>query len=531
MEHINKICKEQEYPIEVENSPMLGNHAVAARDIPRGEGLLRAIPYAAEVFDNYKKRMCHVCLLYHARGSFQLRCQDCDQVYFCSAACRDIAMGSPSTSTEFTETNPDTQDNNASTLGITGGYHAKVCRTLRKLATWNSDRHTKSIIKLLLHILLNHWKERQGIPTTYRAHRILEKEREKEKHKAQLDNKEDDGVESLVQTLATGVKLHEGGAERTVISDNVSAKDPQDEIQEPIENDFFDVMRLQSHFEDWDEEDNKDWDRQAQIVLALLELSGLTEIATGPGTQELRTLTAQDIKQMISALESNAFGMFDRSKSKPVCFGRAIYPIASFFNHSCDCNSTAVQADGSEERVTSDDVLGVVGAVEEEKQCKFAKKKGSKSKKSKAGNLSDSAPSTPLSSSSPAPSSPPSSPSPQVDAAEEGDEAMRMSSENGEEGLEPSSEPDPYDSRVGEFRMMTFFAIKDISKGQDITISYIDTEMPLQARRLALLSDYHFNCCCERCVREEQASAPGSSKKGSKEKDNKKKGGGRGGKK
>lgn len=41
MEHINKICKEQEYPIEVENSPTLGNHAVAARDIPRGEGLLR----------------------------------------------------------------------------------------------------------------------------------------------------------------------------------------------------------------------------------------------------------------------------------------------------------------------------------------------------------------------------------------------------------------------------------------------------------------------------------------------------------
>lgn len=62
--------------------------------------------------------------------------------------------------------------------------------------------------------------------------------------------------------------------------------------------------------------------------------------------------------------------------------------------------------------------------------------------------------------------------------------------------------------------------------GQDITISYIDTEMPLQARRLALLSDYHFHCCCERCVREEMATAPGFNKKGSKEKDNKKKGGG-----
>lgn len=125
-----------------------------------------------------------------------------------------------------------------------------------------------------------------------------------------------------------------------------------------------------------------------------------------------------------------------------------------------------MQADGSEERVTSDDVLGVVGAEEEEKQNKFAKKKGSKSKKSKAGNVSVSAPSTPLSSSSPVPTPPPSSPSPQVDAAEEGDEAMPISPENGEEGLEPSSEPDPYDSRVGEFRMMTFFAIRDILKGK-----------------------------------------------------------------
>ncbi|KAG0014145.1 hypothetical protein BGZ82_001882, partial [Podila clonocystis] len=479
-----------------------------------------AIPYAAEVFDSYKKRMCHVCLLYHARGSFQLRCQDCDQVYFCSAACRDIAMGAPSTS----ESTEDIQDNNASTLNSTGGFHAKVCRTLRKLATWNSDRHTKSIIKLLLHILLNHWKERQGIPTTYRAHRMLEKEREMEKLKAQLDTKENNGIESLRQALASGAKLHEGSTEySTVVSDNV-AKDPQDEIQEPIENDFFDVMRLQSHFEDWDEEDNKDWDRQTQIVLALLELSGLTEIAAEPGSsQELRTLTAHDIKHMISALESNAFGMFDRSKSKPICFGRAIYPIASFFNHSCDCNSTAVQADGSEERVTSDDVLGVVGAEEEVKQDKLTKKKGGKTKKSKAGNL-DSTPSTPLSSSTPVPT-PPSFPSPQVDTAEDGDEATPISSENGEEALEPSSEPDPYDTRVGEFRMMTFFAIRDIPKGQDITISYIDDEMPLQARRLALLTDYHFHCCCERCVREEQASAPGSSKKGTKEKENKKKSG------
>lgn len=416
-------------------------------------------------------------------------------------------MGSPSTTTSTTTTSTttespetqDTQDTSTPTLNTTG-YHAKVCRTLRKLATWNSDRHTKSIIKLLLNVLLNHWKERQGIPTTYRAHRILEIEREREKRQAQLDSEKDDGVESLGQTLSSGAQLHENANTESKAVDSIidGAKDAWDEIQEPIENDFFDVMRLQSHFEDWDEEDNKDWDRQAQIVLTLLELCGLTEIAVPGSSQELRMLTAQDIKQMISALESNAFGMFDRSKSKPICFGRgelavvllhrndrqgtnrliqnaiAIYPIASFFNHSCDCNSTAVQADGSEEKATGDDVLGFVGAEEEDKkQKKLAKNKEAKtkSKKPKTGNLGDSAPSTPLSSSSPAQTPPPSSPSPQVDTPEDSSEATPISSDNGEEALEPSSEADSYDTRVGEFRMMTFFAIRDISKGKPAKIS------------------------------------------------------------
>ncbi|KAF9368453.1 hypothetical protein CPC16_005340, partial [Podila verticillata] len=167
------------------------------------------------------------------------------------------------------------------------------------------------------------------------------------------------------------------------------------------------------------------------------------------------------------------------------------------------------------EKVTSEDVLCVLGAEEEVKQSKIAKKKGAtKTKKKKARSLdSDNAPSTPLSSSSPAPTPPSSSPPPPgtVGEAEFGDEASPISIEGEESVLEPSSEPDPYDTR------------------QDITISYIDTEMPLQARRLALLTDYHFHCCCERCVREETVAAPGSNKKASKEKDNTKKGGGGGG--
>ncbi|KAI7831289.1 hypothetical protein BC939DRAFT_438146 [Gamsiella multidivaricata] len=501
MEYINTVCEREGYPIVVEYNPTLGNHAKAARDIPQGEGLLRALPYAAEVFDNYKKRMCHVCLLYHNRSSFTHRCQECDQVYYCSEACKAIAM--------------DPQM----------GAHGRVCRTLRKLATWNSNRHTKSMIKLLLQVLLNHWRERHGIPTAYQSRKTIQEEKALDEERngsgeGGLDgaDKEEEGqlAEQLHETLnltdpdtaaIAPPTAQEQGSSETRCG---GADHGRDRIQEPVENDFYDVLRLQSHFEDWDEEDTKDWNRQSQTVLSFLEMSGLTEIATEPGGA-LKKLTRTDIKKLISTLESNAFGMFDRMKKKPVCFGRAIYPIASFFNHSCECNATAVQADGSLGEVTGDDVVGFM----ESKEAEIHKDS------SAAAVSSVSEP--------PAPLPTPSETSAVASNGEELEQAKNSEKEEDEDDIATATAADsvdPYDCRIGGFRMMTFFAIKDIAKGQDITISYIDTEMPLHARRLALLSDYHFHCCCERCLREEKSGgSSSSSKKAAKENKGAKKGG------
>ncbi|KAI1321642.1 hypothetical protein EDD11_003122 [Mortierella claussenii] len=529
MEHINGIFQQEGYPIVVEHSAIQGNHAKASRDIPQGEGLLRAIPYAAEAFDNYRKRMCHVCLLYHNRGAFSFRCQDCDQVYFCSAECKAVAMDPR------------------------GGAHGKVCKTLRKLATWNSDRHTKSIIKLLLQVLMSHWRERQGIPTAYQS-RMLMLAQSSRSRKSDIDYQSDmdnDGkgkgdsddnvengldlgqeVEKKLTVTAAVQEIEQAAVTGATESQDVQAaaetteaeaeqQQRRNRIQEPIENDFYDFLRLQSHYEDWDEEDNKDWKKQSYTVLSLLEMAGLTEMATERGTTtEMRLLTVQDIKQLISALESNAFGMFDRSKSKPVCFGRAIYPVASFFNHSCDCNSTAVQADGSAEEVTGGDVLDIVSA-ESEEACKANEQLAEQATTSTTASTV-----TTLTSAS-APESTLSLQAQSNTAAKDSTEDITTEADAASDGSAVAVMPDPYDLRVGEFRMMTFFAIKNIAIGQDITISYIDTDAPLQARRLALLSDYHFHCCCERCLREENAT--GSAKKdlksggsGRKKKDKKK---------
>ncbi|KAF9361845.1 hypothetical protein BGX26_011069 [Mortierella sp. AD094] len=411
------------------------------------------------------------------------------------------------------------------------GAHSKICKTLRKLATWNSDRHTKSIIKLLLQVLMNHWRERQGIPTAYQNRKLFQET------KSYQDGVLEDEESKLNKDLESKLNVQDQTSETTREAQPKTerelqaevAKDAevqrQNRVQEPVENDFYDFLRLQSHFEDWDEEDTKDWNKQSHVVLSLLEMAGLTEIATerdGP----LKIITSKDVKKLISALESNAFGMFDRMKKKPICFGRAIYPIASFFNHSCECNSTAVQADGSMQEgqeVTGEDVLECLGAEQ-----------ANNDKNQTAPSKQPTAPSTPIVSASVSTSSSVSSLSEQTSGTGDNSKAQ-VDPKADDESRNAEAEPvtaaaDPYDSRVGQFRMMTFFAIQDIAKGQDVTISYIDTEMPLHARRLALLSDYHFHCCCDRCLREEKMPSS-SSKKASKSSDASGGGGSRGGKK
>ncbi|KAF9580969.1 hypothetical protein BGW38_002184 [Lunasporangiospora selenospora] len=458
MDYINTICQEQGYPIVVENSAAMGNHALAASDIEQGMPILKAIPYAAEVFDNYKKRMCHTCLLYHNRGSFKHRCQDCDQVYYCSEDCKKIAM----------------------TENI--GAHGKICKALRKLATWNSDRHTKSIIKLLLQILMNHWKERHGYPTAYRVKTSNQlatlEQRETSRHSD--DTILAAAMENAILTSTQETSTSPQSPDVTTVAsapaavDTLGGKVPVMDFTppEPIENDFYDVLRLQSHFENWDAEDQKDWSRQSSVVLSLLEMAGLTEMTLEKGGP-LHTITAVDIKRLVSALESNAFGMFDRTK-REICFGRAVYPIASFFNHSCESNATAIQADGSKEEVDGMDVAAVVNAEEIERQ-------------GTTRPFSDQGTNTPPTNASTS-TEDPSTPEPPLSTI----------------GEVPNNAEDPFKLLIGEFRMVTFYATRDIAQGQAVTISYIDTELPLHARRLALLSDYRFHCSCERCLREEK---------------------------
>ena len=101
-----------------------------------------------------------------------------------------------------------------------------------------------------------------------------------------------------------------------------------------------------------------------------------------------------------------------------------------------------MQADGSAEELTGDAVLGLV----EQEEINKKEAPPASSSLSTSGSESGIDTSTP---------------------AEPGT-GTTTPAEEGEEGSEtttPTVAADPYDSRVGEFRMMTFFSICEIPKG------------------------------------------------------------------
>ena len=51
-----------------------------------------------------------------------------------------------------------------------------------------------------------------------------------------------------------------------------------------------------------------------------------------------------------------------------------------------------------------------------------------------------------------------------------------------------------------------------IHRGDEITISYIDTNLPVVTRQDLLLRAYYFRCQCDRCSRELSKGTKGRSK-------------------
>ncbi|KAI9095951.1 hypothetical protein DFS34DRAFT_560979, partial [Phlyctochytrium arcticum] len=166
-----------------------------------------------------------------------------------------------------------------------------------------------------------------------------------------------------------------------------------------------DIAALESHYPAWPSEDTRDWKKTKNFVIRLCDDCGLLKpedrVPPGPSSKGDAT---DFILNLISRIESNGFGLW--SPKKEQCMGRAVFPRASYFNHSCDPNAQCLQTQ----------------------------------------------------------------------------------------------------------KQMTITTRCAVAADESLTISYIDTNMPLQARRARLRNEYFFICMCERCVLEEKAGSDGKRK-------------------
>ncbi|KAI8607609.1 hypothetical protein BC830DRAFT_1158337, partial [Chytriomyces sp. MP71] len=298
--------------------------------------VLRAQAYAHTVLASHRKRACAACLAMSARA-LPLRCKDCDQLFFCDESCFNEA--------------------------ISNG-HARVCGSLRRIATAKIGLHEKSIAQIALNVLLR---------------RTLEAAKREQ---------------IQISTLLNPTNPLTSSAQ---IADAL-IKNPLD----PIVPSYKDVQSLQSHLADWTNDTRKEWRKTCALMQTLVTEAGLVD-ASLVDESEGDTLE-YILLHLFSKIESNGFGVwaqkmirrvetshtepFKESESQEppiesiesltishiaanrkvsgspnnepgtvasdseefngvddsgICIGRAIYPFASYFNHSCDPTCESVQ--------------------------------------------------------------------------------------------------------------------------------------------------------------------------------------------
>ncbi|KAI8908151.1 hypothetical protein DFJ77DRAFT_550982 [Powellomyces hirtus] len=371
-----------------------GRYLLAKTNLPPNTLLLSLpAPYAHALFDSHKKRVCAVCLAFNDQGPFHLHCRNCDQLYLCSPNCLATLLAQ--------------------------GHHV-VCAQLRKLATFKAPQHEKSVLKLILMILFKRHVERGRHlhtslrPTEQPATSITDPWHPM--HCATAAPSSPLPATDIVapkptrpipgQTSFHTSSLPMAPASPTSANNPAHSYTPPPPCSTPPPSHpappsrtYKDIENLQSHYLDWPQDDRVDWRKTKNFIARLLDECHLLE----DGDRDKLTGDADVfLLALVSRIESNGFGLW--SPRKENCMGRAVFPEASYFNHSCNPNSICEQT------------------------------------------------------------------GPQ----------------------------------------MTIRTTRAVPRDAPLTISYIDSNAPLHARRSHLAQDYFFHCKCERCEAEEYAAANGS---------------------
>ncbi|KAK5668814.1 hypothetical protein BDV3_006448 [Batrachochytrium dendrobatidis] len=331
----------------------------AASNISSDTLIFACTPYAFATTDSYRKRVCAYCMTCVVDGSsgFHFRCKQCDQVFACSQKCLDM---------------------------LAQNGHDRICSAMRKLATFKASVHEKSILKLVLIVCLNRLvKDQSQTLNTKPDSTSLASNSLRTVEKSEIHEQNQSLVNSM-QCLSIEPE--------TVDQSEMANPNPSsiDSFPLPAPPTFLDFLNLQSHYSSWQFETHNEWKKSMTFLFKLLTDSNIVPC------QDIDIQTVRDcLFHIISRIESNCFGIW-KPNGKEACMGRAVFPAASYFNHSCFPNCQSIKHD----------------------------------------------------------------------------------------------------------HKMAFRTLKDVSKGEMLTISYIDTNMPVSARRARLMDDYFFECMCERCISE-----------------------------
>jgi len=245
--------------------------------------------------------------------ALERHCRACDMMYYCSAACEAASNARE---------------------------HGRLCPFVRRLMVHKADDHTKSLMLLVLLTLHEHALELAGIGGVARTYPIVPVD-------------QPDASAAPASDTAPDVATGAAAADAAQAIAPVETKEPE-LVLVPS---YADVEALQTHLQDWTQEDMDDW---RYVLAAAVDIDWWRQrscsrvvlcdpfLARSKSDRFLVQLIAEaglsfaelSALRFLSALESNCFGLWVGGSAT---YGRAVYPSASFFNHDCAPNCESIQ--------------------------------------------------------------------------------------------------------------------------------------------------------------------------------------------
>jgi len=368
------------WPVRIASEPSKGRFMIARESIPAGRVLFQARAYCKGVHESFKKRVCDTCLAYNEAGRYEISCSGCHSAFFCSTRCRDRAMGldfgaasaagSQASAGASTVAAPATAASSSDPLPASE-LHTLDCALLKKLSSCKLDKARIGVVRMLL-----------------RAHR-----------KAQCEQREE--AQNQTSSSAATAEPQPAAAATGPVDGLTSALSKAqlddrgdllftESLPAPLTPTHHDLDNLVGHALPIPAAGTPASAHQ----LDLLELRRyLTKLSS---TREGADLDVDRLMQLMAKVEANAFGLYaprggrktqqamvdgatsdaitveassadpaaesgmsvpsaaavsdssaappaSSSSSPPKYIGVLLYPLASFFNHSCSPNVRAVQ--------------------------------------------------------------------------------------------------------------------------------------------------------------------------------------------